>query len=166
MMINMQRISLLVMLAVGVVCTSCRTPLTPASSEYSEIAEALFRHLAQPAPMNDPDSHGINLVHRVYFLQVDSQDPSPSFLSRLKDLNVPVKPLSAGVHRDFYWYDKTGQRAAVFYIQNVKLIGQSKAEADGDTSPGGPLQGSGFTYFLARKAGNWVIVAKKVRWIS
>ncbi len=163
---HMRRILLLVALAVSLVCTACRTPLTPASSEYSEIAEALFRHLAQAAPVNDPDSHGVNLVHKVYFLQLDSGDPSPSFLSRLKDLDVPVEPLSAGVHTDFYWYDKAGQRGAVFCIRNVKLVGHSKAEADGDTSPGGPLRGSGFTYFLARKAGKWVVVGEKIRWIS
>jgi hypothetical protein len=162
----MRCILLLVVFAVGLVCTSCRTPLTPASSEYSEIAEALFRHLAQPAPVNDPDSHGVNLVHRVYFLQLDSRDPSPSLLSRLKDLNVPVEPLSAGVHTDFYWYDKAGQRGAVFCIRNVKLIRHSKAEADGDTSPGGPLRGFGFTYHLVKRAGKWVVVDEKLRWVS
>ena len=154
-------------LAVGFLCTSCRTLVTPASPEYSDIAEALFRHLAQPAQVNDPDSHGVNLAHKVYFLQLDGREPDPSFLSRLRDFSVPVEPLSAGVHTDFYWFDKkTGQRGAVFSIENVCLIGHSSAEAHADISPGGALRGSGFTYRLAKLAGKWAVVGEKLRWVS
>jgi hypothetical protein len=163
----MRRILLIVVIAVGLACTSCRTPLTPASPEYSEVAEALFRHLAQPTQVNDPDSHSVNLAHKVYFLQLDSRDADPSFLARLQDLNVPVEPVSASVHTNLYWYDKkTGQRGAAFFIQNVRLLGRSKAEAEADIGPGGALRGSGFTYRLAKIAGKWVVVGEKLRWIS
>jgi hypothetical protein len=164
--ICMSRVLLPLLVAVGLVCTSCQTPLTPASAEYSNIAEALFRHLAQPAPVNDPDSHGVNLAHHVYFLQLDSQDPDTSFLSRLGDLKVPVEPLSASVLTNFYRYDRqTGQRGAAFYIQNIRLL-SGTAEADADMQPGGALRGSGFTYRLIRKGGKWVVVGEKLRWIS
>jgi hypothetical protein len=163
----MRFLLLLVMLAVGVVCTSCRTPLTQDSPEHSEIAEAVFRYIGQPAPVNDADSHSVNLVHKVYFLQLDSRDASPSFLTRLKDLNVPVEPLSASVHTNSYWYHKkTGQRGAAFFIHNVQLIGHSKAEAEADISSGGPLRGSGFSYHLPNRAGKWVVVSEKLRWVS
>jgi hypothetical protein len=163
----MRRALLPIVIAVGVVCTSCRTPLTSASAEYFDIAEALFRHLAQPAQVNDPDSHGVNLAHKVYFLQLDSRDADASFLSRLKDLTVPVEPLSASVCMNSYRYDReTGQRGAAFYIQNIRLLGRNKAEAEADMNPGGVLRGSGFTYRLARKAGKWVVVGEKLRWIS
>jgi hypothetical protein len=90
-----------------------------------------------------------------------------SFLARLKDLSVPVEPLSAGVHKDFYWFDKkTGQKGAVFSIQSVCLIGHSSAEAQADISPGGALRGSGFTYHLVKKAGKWTVVGEKLRWVS
>jgi hypothetical protein len=107
------------------------------------------------------------LAHKVYFLQLDGREPAPSFLSRLKDLSVPVEPLSAGTHTDFYWFDKkTGQRGAVFSIQNVCLIGHNSAEAQADISPGGALRGSGFTYRLVKKAGKWVVEDEKLRWVS
>ncbi len=163
----MRCVLLPLLVAATVVCTSCRTPLTSASPEYSDIAEALFRHLAQPAQVNDPDSHGVNLAHRVYFLDLDSRDPSPSFLSRLKDLNVPVEPLSASVHTNSYRYDReTGQRGAAFFIRNIRLLGHKAAEAEADTSPGGELRGSGFSYRLAKKDGKWVVVVQKLRWVS
>ncbi len=165
--LSMHRRLLPLTLAVGLLCSSCRTLVTPASPEYSDIAEALFRYLAQPAPVDDPDSHGVNLAHKVYFLQLDWREPDPSFLARLEDLLVPAEPLSAGVHTDFYWFDKkTGQRGAVFSIQNARFVGRTKAEAEADISPGGALRGSGSTYRLAKKAGTWVVVGKKLRWVS
>jgi hypothetical protein len=163
----MRRVFLPLLLAVSVVCTSCRTPLTPGSTEYSDIAEALFRHLAQPAQVNDPDSHGVNLAHRVYFLQLETRDADASFLSRLKDLSVPVEPMSASVHTNSYRYDRqTGQRGAAFFIRSIRLLGRNKAEAEADMNPGGELRGSGFTYRLTRKSGKWVVVGEKLRWIS
>jgi len=163
----MRRLFVIVVVVVGVVCTSCRMPLTGAAPEHSEIVEALFRHIARAAPVTDADSHSVNLVHKVYFLEVDSGDPTPSFLSRLRDLNVPVEPLSASVLTNFYRYEKkTGQLGAAFSIQNVRLTGFNRAEADADTNPGGPLRGSGLTYHLAKRAGKWVVVGEKVRWIS
>src|SRR5947207_15321710 len=69
---SMRRVFLPLLVAVGLVCSSCRTPLAPTSSEYFDIAEAVFRHLVEPARVDDPDSHGVNLAHKVYFLQLDS----------------------------------------------------------------------------------------------
>lgn len=163
----MRRVLLPFVTALGLVCAGCRMPLPAASSDYSDIAEALFRHLAQPAQVNDPDSHEVNLAHKVYFLELDARDPDASFLSRLRDLNVTVEPLSASVHTNSYRYDReTGQRGAAFFIWNIRLLGRNTAEAETDISPGGVLRGSGFTYRLVKKDGRWVVVGEKLRWVS
>jgi hypothetical protein len=160
--------SLVISFLVGVcfVCTSCRTPVSPDSPEHAQIAEVLFRYLAQPTPVNDPDSHGVNLAHKVYFLQVESRDPSQSFLSRLTDFSVPVKGFSSGLMTNRFWVDRaTGQQGVVFSINDVQMIGRAKAEADGAISAG-MMRASGFRYYLVKKAGTWMVVKRKLRWVS
>ena len=154
------------LVAVCFISSSCRTTVPTASQEHAQIAEVLFRHLAQPDPVNDPDSHGVNLAHKVYFLQVESRDPSQSFLSGLTDFAVPVKGLSAGIMTNGCWVDKaTGQQGVAFFISHVQTIGRSKAEADAAISAG-TLRASGFQYYLTKKAGKWSVVKQKFRWVS
>jgi hypothetical protein len=159
---------LVVLFVVGVcfVCTSCRTPVSSDSPDHTQIVEALFRYLAQPAPVNDPDSHGVNLAHKVYFLQVESHDPSQSFLSRLTNFAVPVKGLSAGIMTNGCWVDKaTGEQGVAFFISDVKMVGRSNSEADAAISAGS-MRASGFQYYLAKEVGKWSVVKRKFRWVS
>jgi len=159
---------LFLMVAVGLTCCSCHTPLNPASSRYADIAETVFRYIAQPAPTSDEDSHGLTLAHKVYFLQLDSHDPSPGFLDRLRDVKVTVRPLSLSVEReDCRRYDtKTGERGAAIYIYNIRVNGGHGARAEAIIAPGGVLRGSGSAYYLKQTGGKWTVVGATVRSVS
>src|ERR1051325_1743140 len=144
---------------VGFICSSCRTTLNSANSLQADITEAVFRHVARPGSKVAEDSHELNLTHRVYFLQVDGQDPGREFLSRMQDLNAPVKPMSSSIKRGNYRYDAaTGERGAAFYVRNIHRIGPNKARAEVDFNPGGVLRASGFVYQLVKKDGKWSVI--------
>ena len=163
----MCRLFLPVLVAFVVVCASCRTTPSSSSAVHTDIAEAVFRYVAQPALRSEEDSHELNLVHKVYFLRIDGRDPSPEFLRCLRDMNAPVKPLSSSVERGAYRYDaRTGERGAAFYIHDIQLIGRKRATAGVDLNPGGALRASGSIYHLVMKDGKWVVVGEKLRWIS
>lgn len=148
----------------GVGCSTTHTPV----AKHDDILEAVFRHIAQPAPVVDEDSHGVNLAHKVFFLAVeDSRDPSPELLQRLKDFSVSVKPMSASVRKDFYIYDRvTGERGAAFYIHSIQPVSWNKADVQADTNPGGALRGSGFIYRVVYRDGKWSVTSQKLKWVS
>src|SRR5262245_21983045 len=91
-----------------------------------DILEVVFRHICQPEPVEKEVSHNVNLVHKVYFLALgNGRDPSPGLLKRLADLKAPVKPMSAGVWREMFIFDKaTGERGAAFAVRGVWMGSQ------------------------------------------
>jgi len=146
----------------------CASQQRIVTTDHDDIAEAVFRHMCQPEPVEEDVSHNVNQIHKVYFFAFgDSADPTPEFMSRFSDFKVPVKPLSAGVWREMFVYDRvSGERGAAFYIEKVTMLGRDKAEVEAVLHPGGGLSASGPVYRISRRSGKWIVTGEKLKWIS
>jgi len=139
-----------------------------AVADHDDIAEAVFRHMWQPEPVEKGVSHSVQQVHEVYFLSFgDSTDPNPKFMSRFSDFKIPVKPISAGVWRGRLIYDKvSGEGGAAFYVKDIFMLSQDEAEVVAVIHPEGGLSVSGLVYRVFRKSGKWTVISENIKWIS
>jgi hypothetical protein len=140
----------------------------PSREIRDDILEAVFRHMCRPEPIEKEVSHNVNRAHKVYFFGVgEKMDPPAEFLSRFKDISVPVKPISEGEWKEFYIYDRaTGKRGAASYVNNIAMLSKDEAEVEAVLHPGGGLSASGPIYHLKRKSGKWAVIASRLKWIS
>lgn len=137
-------------------------------SDHDDIAEAVFRHMWQPEPVEQDVSHSDHRAHEVYFLAFgDSTDPNPEFMRRFSDFKIPVKPISAGVWRGKFIYDKaSGEGGAAFHVKEIFMFNQDEGEVVAVIHPEGGLSASGLVYRVSRKSGKWAVISENVRWIS
>ena len=97
----------------------------------------------------------------------NATDPSPEFLRRFSDLQIPVKPISAGEWRGTLIYDKmSGEGGAAFYIEKISMLSRDEAEVEAVIHPGGGLSASGLVYRVCRTSGKWTVTGEKLKWIS
>ena len=146
----------------------CASHQLTAVADHDDIAEAVFRHMWQPEPVEKGVSHSVQQVHEVYFLSFgDSTDPNPKFMSRFSDFKIPVKPISAGVWRGRLIYDKvSGEGGAAFYVKDIFMLSQDEAEVVAVIHPEGGLSVSGLVYRVFRKSGKWTVISENIKWIS
>jgi len=146
----------------------CASRPLPAVVDHNDIAEAVFRHMCQPEPVEKDIGHNVNGVHEVYFLSFsDSTDPNPEFMRRFSDFKTPVKPISAGVWRGILIYDKvSGESGAAFYIEKISMLGQDAAEVEAIIHPEGGLSASRLVYRVSRKSGKWTVTSENIKSIS
>src|SRR5690348_7618519 len=45
----------------------CASEQRIVTTDHDDIAEAVFRHMCQPEPVEEDDSHNVNQIHKVYF---------------------------------------------------------------------------------------------------
>lgn len=138
--------------------------LLPTPSEEDAIREATFRH------MFGKNASGMQQAAGVYCISVGGGDidPSPELLARLKDVNVPVKGVSAcSASAQTGVVDKaTKRRGLIFRIETVKVAGDHKhATVSGGYYEAG-LSASGNTYTLEKHAKGWVVTKDEMQWIS
>jgi hypothetical protein len=102
----------------------CASRQLTAVDDHDDIAEAVFRHMCQPEPVEKDVSHSVHREHEVYFLSFgDSTDPNPEFMRRFSDFKIPVKPISAGVWRGMLIYDKvSGEGGAAFCVEKITML--------------------------------------------
>jgi hypothetical protein len=148
--------------------SGCASHQLTAVADHDNIAEAVFRHMCQPEPVEKDVSPSAHQAHEVYFLSFgDSTDPNPEFLRRFSDFKIPVKPISAGVWRGRLIYDKvSGEGGAAFYVKDILMLSQDEAEVVAVIHPEGGLSASGLVYRVYRKSGKWTVISENIKWIS
>ncbi len=136
--------------------------------DHDDIAEAVFRHMCQPEPVEMEVNPGVHRAHEVFFISFgDSTDPNPAFMRRFSDFKTPVKPISAGVWRGTLIYDKvSGEGGAAFCVEKISMLGQDEAEVEAVIHPGGGLSASGLVYRVCRTGGKWTVTGEKLKWFS
>ncbi len=124
--------------------------------------------MCQPEPVEKGVSQSVHRVNEVYFLSFgDSADPNPEFMRRFSDFEIPVKPISAGVWRGRFIYDKvSGEGGAAFYVKDIFMLSRDEAEVVAIIRPEGGLSASGMVYRVFRKSGKWTVISESVKWIS
>ena len=138
-----------------------------AADDHDNIAEAVFRYMCQPEPDEKDVSSNVNRDEVSFLSFSNATDPSPEFLRRFSDLQIPVKPISAGEWRGTLIYDKmSGEGGAAFYIEKISMLSRDEAEVEAVVHPGGGLSASGLIYHVSRKGGKWTVTSEKLKWIS
>ena len=88
-------------------------------------------------------------------------------MRRFSDFIIPVKPISAGVWRELFIYDKvSGEGGAAFYVKEIFMLNQDEVEVVAVIHPEGGLSASGLVYRVFRKSGKWTVISEKLKWIS
>lgn len=109
----------------------------------------------------------------VYFVEIQSKNPSPSFLRRFKDLNKPVMPKSAskekrdvaGSHVFHVEERHTKKFGVVFEQGGIRWVDASTAEVEGGYVCATLCSADGI-YRLTRKDGHWKVIRFDVRFQS
>lgn len=107
-----------------------------------------------------------NLVANVYFIEIQSKDPSTAFLNRFADLRKPVKGTSASrKKRDvagFHVEDRKTEKRGVIFDRGVITYNEdSSVEVEGGYVCAGLCMAGG-TYHLRRQEGRWKVTSFEI----
>jgi len=121
------------------------------SEEEDEIREAIVRYQVDNWDMRAD----------VYFVEVQSKDPSAAFLRRFEDLPKPVKKKSAGKEKKdiagFHVEDRRTKKRGVIFDQGaITRLGDSSVDVDGGYRCATLCMASG-TYHVKRQEGRWKV---------
>ena len=127
-----------------------RTPVpSPLDDKTLDVAEAIFRHLTD---YNDASP----IAGPVVYLTIFDEDPPPEFLSRFADGGKRIRGGSEFVVG-------TGLR---FFIEDIEWISEDLVEVTAGYYEA-PLSAAGYVYTMERQDdGRWVVIDKRLRWIS
>jgi len=121
------------------------------TEEEGEIREAIVRY-----QIDDWDMRA-----DVYFVEVQSKDPSAAFLRRFEDLPKPVKKKSAGKEKKdiagFHVEDRRTKKRGVIFDQGaISRPNDSVADVEGGYRCATLCMASGI-YHLERQEGKWKV---------
>jgi hypothetical protein len=140
------------------------------SAQEEEIREVVFRYLMSPTHF------GSHNTHKVFFLSLkEDKDPSKALMKRFAGHKPPVKKVSQS-----HWNPKpiqgmdasmaaalygtrdkaTGQPGKIYYINEIKWLGNSKVEVSGGYYSG-MRSGASATYTVILRAKRWVVLRVK-----
>lgn len=112
--------------------------------------------------------HEMALSSCTSFVEVEGEDASGELLRRLSVLGS-VKPGSAAGHDEHRCVidHETGNGATILWVGSIRrsVLNPCAIEVKVGCA-GGPLCGSGETYWVAWWFGRWVVVAKEFDWVS
>lgn len=124
---------------------------TPGKSEEStnSLYEVIFRNLVRD------NASGAQMRAKCFYFSINGKDPDAPFISRFKDLPVPVE---VGSHfsvgkglafkiRDLHWNSDT---------EVVVTAGYYEAN----------LSSAGYTITVRFESGKWIVMSKTMDWIS
>jgi len=135
--------------------------------EKNKIRHAVFSHLFKENHSSQKGNAG------VYCLSIEGEnDPGPDLMAQFASNVPPVRKNSQcgasqpnGSREDLYGavIDKaTGKTGIRFEIQEIKLIGDKKAEVRAGYYEG-VMSSSTSIYFLVRKSGQWLVAKSKLQ---
>ena len=138
------------------------TVAIPPGVDADDVREAVFRH------MFGQNASGMQQSAGVYCLEVESQrDPTAGFLSRMRDVRVPLKAVSqCSASADKGVVDKaTHKRGLIFRIESVAFKDAHHATVNGGYYEAG-LSASGNIYTVELRGKKWVVTKDQMTWIS
>ena len=139
----------------------------PHSSINRDLAEATFRY--QFAQNESGQQSSVSTYCIGYGADPSKNgspfDPPNSFLKRLSDIKPPVQPESSCSWIGGAVFNETKKPALIFEIESVKCVHDANCEVNGGYYEAS-LSASGNTYLLERRAGKWIVVKSKERWIA
>jgi hypothetical protein len=127
-----------------------RTPVpSPLDDKTLDVAKAIFRHLTA---YNDASPIAGPMVYLTLF----GEDPPPEFLSRFADGGKRIRGGSEFVIG-------TGLK---FFIEDIEWISEDMVEVTAGYYEA-PLSAAGYAYTMERQDdGRWVVIDKRMKWIS
>ena len=137
------------------------TVAVPAAVDVDDVREAVFRH------MFGQNASGMQQGAGVYCLEVEQRDPSSGFLSRMRDVRVPLKAVSqCSASADKGVIDKaTNKRGLIFRIESISFKDARHATVNGGYYEAG-LSASGNIYTVELRGKKWVVTKDQMTWIS
>lgn len=139
-------------LTISIVTATIQT-VTPAPAatlsddEVLDIAATVFRHITH---YNDATRDAGPMVYLTLF----GEDPSPEFLSRF------ANPQRIRGGSEF-----VEGKGLKFFIDRVERTSENRVEVSAGYVEG-PLSAAGYTYILELRNGQWVVLYKRMLWIS
>ena len=92
-------------------------------------------------------------------------DPSTAFLSRFRDIDFPVKALSASRLGDEARDRNSGEAGVVFSAGAICWVGPGRVEVKAGRWFD-MMGGAGYSYTLRQRAGKWVLDSRELEWVS
>lgn len=126
------------------------------SREEDDIREAVVRYQIEKW----------DLRADVYFIEIQSKDPTPAFLNRFADIPKPVKGKSAAKEKKdvagFQVEDRKTKKFGVIFDQGaISRPDDSTAEVDGGYRCASLCMAGG-SYHLKRQEGRWKVTSFKI----
>jgi len=138
--------------------SQCYAQVSKASQE-DDIREAVVRYQIA----------NWDLRADVFFLGIQSKDPTVQFLSRFADITKPVRKKSLSTEEKKVMKHVTEKRTykfgVIFDQETIKWDGESVAEVEGGYYCGS-FCGAGGTYRVEQKSNRWIVTQFKVSIIS
>lgn len=133
---------------------------TPADHAIQEdnIRESVFRYRLEHAWGNGP-----------FFLSINCEDPSDTFMARFAALNKAVKKESNSyvTKEPFELRDRlTDKHGESFFIGRISWLSTDRVEVTGGMYCGGLCADGGIYRVTKTKNGRWVVDEYKVQWVS
>jgi hypothetical protein len=134
----------------------------PTGVDADDVREAVFRH------MFGSNASGQGKNAGVLCLEIEnSQDPTPGFLARMKNVKTPIRPASgcSASAQDGVVDKKTHARGLLFRIDGIAFKNARHATVNGGYYEAG-LSASGNIYTVERRVTGWVVTKDQMMWIS
>ena len=136
--------------------------LAPAQQQRAaredEIREAIVRYQIE----------NWDLRAEVYFIEIESKDPSKAFLQRFADIVKPVKAKSESRKKKYYlsFYNiedrRTNKPGVVFDQGTINWKADSAVEVEGGYSCASECMAGGI-YYLKKQDGRWSVTKFEIR---
>jgi hypothetical protein len=176
-MSSARRVVLLFLVASAAWCQEAATKKQVAEEE--DIREAVIRHqmrgwisgseesLAKAKEANEK-AVAKEMNFKIFFVSVNSKDPTDDFIKQLQNIPRTIKKASAS--ETIEWIhavvDKaTGQRGIIFSADAIRWKSKNSVEVEGGYYCDG-LYGAGMTFKLRLVNGKWIVKSAGMRWIS
>ena len=150
----MRRLLFAILLLSSALLLSC-SPGNSVHVSDDDIAEAVIRFQIERCYETNPP--------KVYFLSLNSTDPTSDFMARFKPNSAAVRKRSqmSGEFSDL----ENGERGIVLSVEKLTRLTEARFEVDGACVAGGD-NGYGFVYSVIREPGGALRVGTRMKWIS
>lgn len=151
----------IVFLTLLLFCSSfANTEVTSRKTAEEDIRDCVFRY------QFTHNASGQQKGAKVYFLAINSADPSEAFMSRFQGHQPPVKKRSLAETDGQGVRDKaTGAPGLVFNSGKITWPSDHVATVEGGYFEAG-LSASGNVYTVEKRKGKWVVTKDVMQWIS